>query len=223
MFTGIIEEIGQIVKIEKGFESMMIHVSCKKILKDIKTGDSVSVNGCCLTASRLSDNGFSSDLSAATVAATTFKDIKINGFVNLEGALKPSDRLGGHFVTGHIDGTVRLNSIEPAGTAQKLKIRFPENLSPYIVPKGSVSLDGISLTVAESGPKLFTVFIIPHTLNATTLKFKKIGDLLNFEADLIARYIRNHLISDNPEYAEKEKTAKDNILKEKLIKYGFIR
>ena len=231
MFTGIIKEVGKIINISNYGKSKSLEISCKKILDDIKTGDSVSVNGCCLTVTGLKNNSFTADLSEITVKTTTFQNLKANDYVNLEDALKLSDKLGGHFVSGHIDGIAKIDNIKTTGNSYIFKIIPPGELFAFIATKGSVCLDGISLTVADVNKEVFSVSVIPHTFEWTTLKYKKTGSFLNIEVDLIARYIENILKRYNKTDFDEKKTIstlkdirqKDNILKEKLIEYGFFK
>jgi len=225
MFTGIIEETGKISSITSASRGKSLKISCGKILAGVKIGDSIAVNGCCLTVREFTLNSFSADLSETTVAGTTFIDSKINDFVNLEDSLKPTDRFGGHFVSGHIDGTAEILGIKNAGNSYVMKIKPPQQLMALIAPKGSVALDGISLTVSDIAGDHFIVYIIPHTFEATTLKYKNPGDFMNIEADLLARYISNILkftaSGDMREGVTEINKNRDKKLKEKLIEYGF--
>lgn len=188
MFTGIIEDLGTVKKINK----TQITVATK--LDDIKIGDSICVSGICLTVgnytiSRFRD--FTADISEETFKKTNLGELKIGSIVNLERALKSGARLGGHFVTGHVDGTGKILKIKKSGNSEIWQFSIPENLSKYIAEKGSVAVDGISLTIALIGKKSdsFSAAIIPHTLKNTTLKEKKIGDTVNLETDILAKYI----------------------------------
>ncbi len=231
MFTGIIKEVGKIKNITGTGKSLLLEISCNSLLSDIKKGDSIAVNGCCLTVTDFTASSFTADLSEVTVSTTNFSNAKINDFVNLENSLKPDERLGGHFVSGHIDGISEIAGIIKSGNSYFFKIKPPGSLTVFIAPKGSVCLDGISLTVADFHDDIFTVSIIPHTFEFTTLKYKKSGDFLNIEVDLIARYIANILKFSgssnmqiktgwqNREYIRQ----KDEKLKEKLIEHGFYK
>lgn len=221
MFTGIIKEVGKIIKIEEGLKSKKITVSCNKIINDIKEGDSIAVNGCCLTVSGFSNNFFTADISYSTINTTTFKNMVAGSFVNLEDSLRPSGKLGGHFVTGHIDDIIRLLGIEVIENSYKLDFELPDTLKAFIACRGSVAIDGMSLTVAESCDKCFSVAIIPHTYANTNLKSKKTGDLFNVEIDLLARYIANLLFHNGTGFKETGILDRENRLKEKLIEYGF--
>ncbi|MDO8733905.1 MAG: riboflavin synthase [Elusimicrobiota bacterium] len=188
MFTGIIEDLGTVRKISK------TQITVKTKLDDIKIGDSICVSGVCLTVnnftiSRFHD--FTADISEETFKKTNLGELKIGSIINLERALKSNGRLGGHFVTGHIDGTGKILKIKKSGNSEIWQFSIPENLSKYIAEKGSVAIDGISLTIALIGKKSdsFSAAIIPHTLKNTALKEKKIGDTVNLETDILAKYI----------------------------------
>ena len=221
MFTGIIKEIGKVINIDSAAQSKKIEISCLKILKDLKTGDSVSVNGCCLTAAEVLGNSFVCDISYSTIKSTTFSSVKTGDYVNLEDSLRFSDKLGGHFVAGHVDTTVKMLNTENIGSSYRFSFELPQDFKAYIVPKGSVTVDGISLTVEQAGKNFFSVAIIAHTYKNTVLKMKKPGDIFNLEIDLLARYIEN-IINLNLLKKEQESIfEKDRKLKEKLIEYGF--
>lgn len=181
MFTGIIEDLGTVKKISK------TQITVETKLDDIKIGDSICVSGVCLTVINYSLLTFG--ISEETFKKTNLGELKIGSIVNLERALKSDGRLGGHFVTGHIDGTGEILKIKKSGNSEIWQFSIPENLSKYIAEKGSVAIDGISLTIAEIKPNSFSAAIIPHTLKNTTLKEKKIGDTVNLETDILAKYI----------------------------------
>jgi riboflavin synthase len=231
MFTGIIKEVGKIINISGPGKSRILEVSCSSIISDIKKGDSISVNGCCLTVTGFTRNSFAADLSEITVSTTNFANAKINDCVNLENSLMPGERLGGHFVSGHIDGIAEIAGIKNSGSSYIFEIKPPASLSLLIAPKGSVCLDGISLTVAGVNDDIFTVSVIPHTFEFTNLKYKKSGDFLNIEADIIARYIANILKISGPGQLQQIQDGqtlenirqKDEKLKEKLIEHGFFK
>ena len=231
MFTGIIKEVGKIKNVTNSGKSRVIEISCSSIIDDINKGDSIAVNGCCLTATGFTRNSFTADISEVTVSSTNFSNAKINDYVNLENSLKPTDRLGGHFVSGHIDGIVEIAGIKKSGNSYIFKIKPPGSLYSFIAPKGSVCLDGTSLTVSGINEDIFTVSVIPHTYEYTTLKYKKGGDFLNIEVDLLARYIANILrfsatgkIQQETEEQNREYIRqKDEYLKEKLIEHGFYK
>ncbi|HEY5298779.1 MAG TPA: riboflavin synthase [Verrucomicrobiae bacterium] len=197
MFTGIIEEMGAVEKIERGAKSILLTVRAKNSARGLKVGGSVAVNGCCLTATKIAARGkfkfIQFDLLAETWTRTNFQFLKIGSPVNLERPLRAGGELGGHFVTGHIDGAGKILRREKSGADLVLEISAPENILRYVIEKGSIAIDGISLTVAGAGKKSFCVWIIPHTLKVTTLGRRKIGDAVNLEADLLGKYIEKFL------------------------------
>jgi riboflavin synthase len=223
LFTGIIKEVGKIKKIKDQNKSREIEVICSEIIKNVKKGDSISVNGCCLTIKEHTKNSFSCDLSFSTLETTTFKNMRVNEPVNLEDSLRPYDKLGGHFVTGHIDVVVRILKIEKIENSYNFDIETPEKFLPYLAPKGSIALEGISLTILDSDEKKFSIAIIPHTFKNTNLKFKKPQDLLNLEVDLIARYISQILKFEDIKKPDNENIDRDKMLKEKLFEHGFFQ
>ncbi len=223
MFTGIIKETGKITKIIDATESRVLEISCQKILEDISTGDSIAVDGCCLTANKITLGGFFCDISYSTLKTTTFRDMKVNTIVNLENSLRLPDRIGGHFVSGHIDDTAKISAIDKVGVSYRINFEMPPGLLSFIAPRGSVAVDGMSLTVSESNYKFFTVAIIPHTYENTNLRYRKTGDKVNIEVDLISRYIFQVLKNSGAVSPEQQDKQNDKILKEKLIEYGFIK
>ena len=223
MFTGIIKETGKVINLYKTSSGIEAEVSCNRVIRDIVKGDSVCVSGVCLTVKKFAADSFSTDISFATLAATGFKNIKTGSIVNLEDSLKLNDRLGGHFVTGHIDCTTEIMEIEKHGDFYRIKFRSPKNLVPYIADKGSIAVEGISLTVEKASESFFSTVIIPHTFTNTNLSSKKQGDDVNLEIDLIARYISQIIANLDMENLKNQNIYRDEILKEKLIKYGFYK
>jgi riboflavin synthase len=222
MFTGIIKETGKITAVRESPESKEFAISCIAIRPNVCIGDSVAVNGCCLTVKKLSGEGFTADISYSTLNSTTFKNARSGEVVNLEDSLKLSDKLGGHFVTGHIDTTIKFLGIKKIGNSFELSLELPLQYHANIAPKGSVAVDGISLTVAETGRDFFTAAIIPHTYENTCLKIKKPGELMNLEIDLLSRYINRLIRSpEDNENSNIRQQQSDAALKEKLKKYGF--
>jgi riboflavin synthase len=224
MFTGIIKETGKVTAVRESHESKELSISCSAIRQGLCIGDSVAVDGCCLTVKRLSSEEFAADISYSTINSTTFKYVKSGDAVNLEDSLKLSDKLGGHFVTGHIDTTIKFLGIKKIGSSFELSLELPLQYYANIAAKGSVAVDGISLTVAETGRDFFTSAIIPHTYENTCLKIKKPGELMNLEIDLLSRYI-NRLINgpEDNENSNIRQQQSDITLKEKLKKYGFVK
>ena len=195
MFTGIIEEVGVVAKISEN--AMTVRAS--KVMEDMKLGDSIAVNGACLTAVSFGENGerggheFSVDLSPETMRRTALGDLSPGRPVNLERALLASDRMGGHIVQGHVDGTGRVVSTKPEGDSVIFRIRVPKRLNRYIVEKGFVAVDGISLTVVKRGASSFTLAVIPYTATNTNLAAISVGDRVNLEADILAKYVESLL------------------------------
>ena len=185
MFTGIIEETGQLKSLNGG----RIEITCAKILSDIKIGDSICTNGICLTVTDFTEKYFAADVMPETLRKTSLEELNIGGAVNLERAMKVEDRFGGHIVSGHIDGTGKITNIRNEGNAIFINISAENNLLKQIAAKGSVALDGISLTVVDAGANDFSVSMIPHTRAVTNFKFKRIGSVVNIETDILAKYI----------------------------------
>ena len=189
MFTGIIEEVGKL----KNFDGGRIEVTCAKILSDVEIGDSIATNGICLTVTNFGHDFFTADVMPETVRKTSLGELQAGGAVNLERALKADGRFGGHIVNGHIDGTGKILSIRPEGNAIFVDISAQSNILRQIAAKGSVAIDGISLTVVNATTDKFSVSMIPHTLNVTNFKFKRVGSLVNIETDILAKYIERLL------------------------------
>ncbi|HEX3856940.1 MAG TPA: riboflavin synthase [Verrucomicrobiae bacterium] len=197
MFTGIIEETGTVEKIVRGAKFILLTIRAKNSARGLKTGASLAVNGCCLTATKISARGKAKlvqfDLLAETWTRTNFQSLKIGSLVNLERPLRAGEEFGGHFVTGHVDGTGKIFRWEKSGADHVLEIAAPGEILRYVIQKGSIAIDGISLTVAGVGKKSFCVWIIPHTLKVTALREQKIGDAVNLEADLLGKYAEKFL------------------------------
>jgi len=192
MFTGIVQETGTVEKIQRGAKSILLTVCAKASARGLKTGGSLAVNGCCLTAVKIFARGKSKlvqfDLLAETWRRTNFEFLKTGSLVNLERPLRAGGEFGGHFVAGHIDGIGKIVRWEKSGADHALEIAAPKEVIRYVILKGSIAIDGISLTVAGVGKKSFCVWIIPHTLKVTALRERKIGDAVNLEADLLGKY-----------------------------------
>lgn len=189
MFTGIIEEVGFV----KDVEGQRLVVQAYKVMADLKLGDSIAVNGACLTVVQREDNTFTVELSPETLRRTSLGVLSMGHKINLERPLAVSDRLGGHIVQGHVDATGSITSSKPDGDCVILRIRSPKRLMPYIVEKGFVTVDGISLTVVKRGASSFTLSVIPYTLQNTNLLGKTVGDRVNLEADIVAKYVESIL------------------------------
>jgi riboflavin synthase len=197
MFTGLIENIGTVAKMERRGEGILITINFSSELDDLKVGDSISVDGVCLTVTHLQAQGFGAEVSAETVGRTTLGNKRPQQKVNLERALRLNDRLGGHLVTGHVDEVAKITAINPEGSSQKITFQVAEKSIRYLVEKGSVTVDGISLTVNEVKSDRFSVTIIPHTASHTTLGSKKVGDEVNIETDILGKYVEK-LITKGP-------------------------
>jgi riboflavin synthase len=194
MFTGIIEATGNIKSIRETGGDWLITVDTSALdLSDVQLGDSISVNGVCLTVVDITANSFSADVSRETLTCTTLQGLREGAQVNLEKALTPQSRLGGHIVSGHVDGLAELLSRKPDGRSERLEFRVPQELARYIAHKGSVCLDGVSLTVNAVAGCEFGVNIIPHTAERTTLQALRPGDKVNLEVDVISRYLERLL------------------------------
>lgn len=193
MFTGIIEEMGQVVKIVALREAVELTIACRQSLVGMKIGDSIAVDGVCLTVTKMDGATFSALASAETLRCTSLGDRKVGDRVNLECPLTLEKKLSGHIVQGHVDGTAVIDSVVPEGESQMWRFRLPSVLAKYLVPKGSVAVDGISLTVVEAAKDYFTVAIIPKTLAATTLQDRRPGDRVNIEVDILGKYVYRYL------------------------------
>lgn len=214
MFSGIIEELAKVKKIEKRGASLRLTVQSGKVLEDIKEGDSISVNGVCLTVVHYSDNSFSAEVSPETLRSSNLSGLTKESRVNLERSLKLGDRLMGHMVSGHIDGTGVIKEKKKRGDFIEISIEAPGEFMKYIVKKGSVALDGISLTVSERSKNSFRISVIPYTAKMTTLGFKGAGDSVNLECDIVGKYVESFL----------QKNGKENrgLSREFLKEHGFI-
>ncbi len=216
MFTGIIEAVGRIKKIEPVSGDMRLHVAVGSLdMSDVQLGDSIAVNGVCLTAIELDNKYFAADVSNETITLTSLKDLAIGSEVNLEKALLPTTRLGGHLVSGHVDGLGEVLSIKEESRSIQLIIKAPEELKHYIAMKGSICIDGTSLTVNKITNADFEINIVPHTQQQTIIKNYKPGTKVNLEVDLIARYLERLLMKQD------DNTA-NGITLDALAKAGFV-
>ena len=189
MFTGIIEEIGKVKAIVRHANSIKLTIAVKKILEDMHIGDSICTNGVCLTVTTFDDGSYTADVMPETMNRTNFKDLRINDLVNCERAMPANGRFGGHIVSGHIDGIGVISKMSRDDKAIRIKIETKPEILNYIVEKGSITIDGISLTVTEVSSWDFGVSIIEHTQDATTLTKKKVGETVNLENDIVGKYI----------------------------------
>lgn len=215
MFTGIVEETGTLCEIKKGGISAQVKIRCEKVLEGTKVGDSIAVNGICLTVTSLSKDGFTADVMAETMRRSSLSQLTVPGTVNLERAMAADGRFGGHMVSGHIDGTGHITDIRQEENAVWYTIEAEEKLLKYIVEKGSVALDGISLTVAQVTDREFQVSVIPHTRQETALTEKHVGSLVNIECDIVGKYIEKLLTGG------KEEKPQSRITESFLAEHGF--
>lgn len=195
MFTGLIAELGEVTAITKGETSAVFSINSPALISEIKLGDSVAVNGVCLTATSLSSTGFTADVMVQTLSLTSLSEIKVGSPVNLELAAQLNARMGGHMVQGHVDGVATVVGLTPGEKWAQFDIKVPDHLTKYIVNQGSICLDGVSLTVGEISDtnNVLTVWLIPETLERTNLATKKPGDLINIEVDVLAKYVERLL------------------------------
>ena len=214
MFTGIIEEVGSITRIEQRGENRRIIIAAKNTPKELKTGNSVAVSGVCLTALDIKPRSFCADLAPETWARTSFSRIQEGALVNLELPMKADGRFGGHIVQGHVDGVGRFLALEQIEDSENfwLRIELPEEVEKYTVFKGSISIEGISLTVAKLENSTCTIAIIPHTVEMTNLGSLKPGDPVNLEADLVAKYVEKMMTREEPQ---------SSLTVEDLVQQGF--
>jgi riboflavin synthase len=195
MFTGLIAELGRITAVEKGESSAVFTIAAPSLISQITLGDSVAVNGVCLTATSITGDAFTADVMVQTLAVTSLSQLSVGSPVNLELAALLNTRMGGHMVQGHVDGVATVVGLTPGEKWAQFEITVPEKLSKYIVNQGSICLDGVSLTVGEinDSNNVVTVWLIPETLERTNLSTKKSGDLINVEVDVLAKYVERLL------------------------------
>lgn len=212
MFTGIIQEIGSIMEARKTGDGMTLKIEAPKLSPKLNKGDSISINGACQSATVIEKTWFEVYAMAETIARTTFKNFKSGQKVNLELPLTLSDPLGGHLVAGHVDDIGTISSFDPSGGNTILKVGFDKAHRKYLIEKGSVAIDGISLTVFDISESEFSISWIPETIENTVLKYKKIGDEVNLEFDLLGKYIENFMTKQN-----------NNLTMDFLQKHGYMR
>lgn len=228
MFTGLVEEIGKIENVRKGLNSMVLKIKAKKVLQESKIGDSIAVNGVCLTVTELGSDYFLADVMPKTYELTNLKNLKSGDIVNLERAISLGERLGGHIVQGHIDTVGKIISKRKIENADVVEISFPKESAKYVLTHGSISIDGTSLTVAKKLENSFTVYLIPTTQKMVSLGSKKVGEMVNLEFDIIGKYVENMItkgegtaleyLKESANYKEKNKTG---ITEKYLIENGF--
>lgn len=216
MFTGIIVELGKVYEIKKITQGARLSVLSENIIKEASLGDSIAVNGVCLTVSEIdrAKKILNFDVSHETMKMTTIGTLKKDDPVNLEPALTLNTKLGGHLVSGHVEGIGTIKKIEKIGSDIKIEIEAPDEILKYCIKKGSIAVDGISLTIVELFQKSFTVVVIPHTAKMTTIGFKKVGSPVNLESDIIAKYVEK--------FVSNVTDSKDERLIQKLKDYGFM-
>lgn len=216
MFTGIVEEIGTIERIQRGRYSAVLTIQAEKVLEGTKIGDSIAVNGICLTVTALFSNSFSADVMHETLNRTSLVGLKNGSHVNLERAMPIDGRFGGHIVAGHVDGVGKITEIRRDDTAIWFTVQAEPSILRYIVEKGSVAMDGISLTVAQVQQDRFSISAIPHTVEQTVLKERAVGDPINLETDVIGKYVEKLM-----QPIETQQPKSSVITKEFLSRYGF--
>ncbi len=214
MFTGIVEETGTVMRIDRKAESFTIHLQAKKILEDVQLGDSIAVNGVCLTVTEMTRTSFQADVMPETFRATSLGILSPGSKVNLERAMSANGRFGGHFVSGHVDGTGILVSKKRLENALYMGIRIPEQFKVFVMEKGSIAIDGTSLTIFEIEDDIITISLVPHTQEETILAGKSNGDLVNVEFDMLAKYIYHMM--------DRRKETKAEITMDKLMENGFV-
>ncbi len=220
MFTGIIESVGIIAAMQPRGGDMRVRIESGKLdLSDVQLGDSIATNGVCLTAVELPGDGYWADVSGESLARTTLGELKVGSAVNLEKALTPSTRLGGHLVSGHVDGVGEIVSISEDARSYKFVIKAPDELAKYIAEKGSICVDGVSLTVNGVEGANFDLNIVPHTMQETTIHAFRVGSRVNLEVDLIARYLERLVLGDKAAIAD----APQGITLDTLARSGFIK
>ena len=215
MFTGIVEEIGKIQNVKKNIKSSVLTIEGNKIFEDIHIGDSISVNGVCLTVTTFSNNAFTADVMNETISRSSLGQLRNGSYVNLERAMPANGRFGGHIISGHIDGVGKIIKIEKDDNAIWYTISVERNLMKYIVEKGSIAVDGISLTIEKVTVNDFSISIIPHTSQETILSHRSVGDIVNIENDVIGKYVEKLITF------ERNKKDKSNITMDFLINNGF--
>jgi riboflavin synthase len=217
LFTGLVEELGRVIDLKKGSGSARISLAAQKILEGVHIGDSIAVNGVCLTAVEIGEDYFQADVMMETLRKSSLGDLKLGDRVNLERAVRLGDRLGGHLVSGHIDGVGSIGRQEKVDIALFMEILAPTNVLKYMIPKGSVAVDGISLTIVDVLEDRFTVSLIPHSAKMTTLGYKKTGAKVNLEGDMIGKYVERLMLYNEGDNRE----SKSIISLEYLAEHGF--
>lgn len=226
MFTGLIEDVGRVVDLRRSSQEVHVTLSSSRVCSDLNIGDSLSVNGACLTVVTKSDGRFTAAATAETLRRTNLGHLSVGSRVNLERAMRVGDRLGGHLVLGHVDGVGHVSHLSQEGEALLMTITPPVELLPLIVPKGSIAVDGVSLTVARLVSEAFSISLIPHTLGATTLQERRVGDVVNLEGDIIGKYVARFITlgasTEHPDpYGINQSQPRSNLSTDFLREYGF--
>lgn len=225
MFTGLVEEVGTVLRFVRRGEGAHLYVRARKVLEGTQIGDSISVNGACLTVVEMGEGSFAADCMPETLERTTIGSLKPGDPVNLERALALGERLGGHLVLGHVDAVAEVLSVKYRANALEVRVSLPVSLRPYLAPKGSVAIDGISLTVTDVTAEDFGLGLIPHTVAATTLRDVRPGQKVNVEADVLARYVWQALSAAGESNAvqalSKESSAQGGLTAERLQELGY--
>lgn len=212
MFTGIIEELGTITNLKKSADSMVLVINAKDVLKDVRLGDSIAVNGVCLTVTSFNQNEFSVDVMPETFKATSLSLLQVGSKVNLERSLAVGSRMGGHFVTGHVDGVATIKKITAQSNAIYYILALSKNLISQCIDRGSIAVDGTSLTIFGIDSEIITLSLIPHTVKNSVLGQKKVGDIVNIECDMIGKYVANFVLQQK----------NDKVDTNFLTKHGYI-
>jgi riboflavin synthase len=218
MFTGIIEEIGILKKREAKGDGFLLKISAKEVLKKTKNGDSIAINGACQTVTKIGADFFQVFVSKITASLTTLSSLKVNQTLNLERAMLPTSRFGGHLVQGHVDTKGKIKKIIPGQNGSEIEINIPDEYKKYLISKGSITVDGISLTIVSLTKDGFIIYLIPETLGSTIAERWQINDEVNLETDLIAKYIENMLMAKENNSIDKGNKK----LKNKLMEEGFL-
>jgi len=222
VFTGLVEEKGQLVSLRRGADSALLKIKAGVVMEGLQIGDSIAVNGVCLTVTSFDTGSFTADVMAETLARTNLSTLQPGGSVNLERALRLGDRLGGHLVSGHIDGVGTIIKTERRDIAIIYTITAPPEVMCYIIDKGSIAIDGVSLTVVDHTEDFFKVSLIPHTADATVLGRKKPGERVNLEGDMIGKYVARWLSSYSASPSETSGSGEQGLTAELLAENGFI-
>lgn len=216
MFTGIIEEIGSVKNLQSGAQSMIVTIAASTVLTDVHLGDSIAVNGVCLTVKSFTKDQFSADVMPETVTSTSLRQLTTGSPVNLERALAANGRFGGHFVTGHVDGVATIIDKRTVDNALYMRLSLPDTYAPYLLSKGSIALDGTSLTLFEVDQTTITISLIPHSQEMTIIAKKRVGEVVNFECDLLAKYVENMLMKKD------SKPKSPSMSEDFLQQHGFM-